>query len=368
MKKLTQKQKCRNNKNAIFSQQRRARFKFIQREKNRYKSVLDYLPQKYRKCVLKYRGKKRLTLDLPEYMSLTHNYEETLDFINRYRYLVFKKRTMVNLNFRTLKHISAGAALLFVSELDRWREAYKVRPRVVEIDKWNPIARKYLFQLGFFDILKVLNPPTEEEILLDGEGGQTDFLQFQSKSEVLGDDAVHLKLELEKMSGKTIEAKKQLFKAITEAMTNVSKHAYPVRLKNDPSILYKRWWMTGSFNEKKNSISIIFFDQGVGIPSTLPAKYPKEILFSFLNGLGLNINNDGALIMAAMELGRTQTELSHRGKGLPDVKKYIEVQKSGDLRIISNRGEYKFKAGEKPQIIEHKNSIGGTLIQWDVPL
>lgn len=325
MKKLTHKQKHHNIKNVLRSQQCQARFKFIQREKNRYKSVLNYLPLKYRKPVLSYRGKKRYNINLPKYMSLTHNYEETLNFINEYRYLIFKKRSNVSLNFKTLKHISAGAALLFVSELDRWRKVYNVKPLVIEIDKWDPVVRKYLFQLGFFDILKVCNPPTKEEILTEGEIGSSEFLQFQSNDVVFGPDAVLLRQQIEEISGGKVVAKSQMFRAITEAMTNVSKHAYPERLKYDRTILYKRWWMTGSFDEKENMISIIFFDQGVGIPNTIPNKYPKEIIFSFLKGLGLNINNDGALIRAAMELGRSQTELSYRGKGLPDVKKYIEM-------------------------------------------
>jgi hypothetical protein len=71
------------------------------------------------------------------------------------------------------------------------------------------------------------------------------------------------------------------------------------------------------------------------------------------------------MIAAATELYRTSTGQSGRGRGFRDMKRFIDECDDGELRVLSNRGSYRYmKDGE--QIDDQEFSIGGTLIEWRV--
>lgn len=129
------------------------------------------------------------------------------------------------------------------------------------------------------------------------------------------------------------------------------------------------WWMSASFSIGAiNSLTISFFDQGIGIPASLPRTLGENIksLFNILN-------DDGRMIMAATRLGRSQTKSSHRGKGLSQVKDFISSmeRQNGYLRIISGSGEYLFNKRddiETETTTNRKQKLQGTLIEWQVDL
>jgi hypothetical protein len=152
-------------------------------------------------------------------------------------------------------------------------------------------------------------------------------------------------------------------------MTNVVNHAYPPgSLGTRIAHLRNRWWMVGHFNRLRKELRILFFDQGVGIPVTLPKRFGREKLNEILGTLGVVDPNDGELIQAAMEIGRTKTELRHRGKGLNDFKKLLDACGGGRLAILSNHGVYEYTYPADQHHWSLKDSIGGTLIEWSVPL
>ena len=113
---------------------------------------------------------------------------------------------------------------------------------------------------------------------------------------------------------------------------------------------------------------IHFYDQGVGIPATLPLKYPKEMIHSALRNLGIIGSRDGEHILAAMEIGRTRTDLPNRGRGLNDLRAFVDQSGTGNLRILSRKGEYEYSADKSEVARNHKHSLGGTLILWSVSL
>lgn len=68
-----------------------------------------------------------------------------------------------------------------------------------------------------------------------------------------------------------------------------------------------------------------------------------------------------------MQLGRSSTEESNRGKGLMDLARLIDATKSGAMTIHSRRGSYTYS----PDTDGYKNTDGfveGTLIEWQLPL
>ena len=109
---------------------------------------------------------------------------------------------------------------------------------------------------------------------------------------------------------------------------------------------------------------MMLYDQGVGIPTTLPVKHPVERWGRFLTNIGRS--NDGQMIKAATMMGRTSTGQEHHGRGLQDVLRFVRVWGNGELRILSGRGEYVYRADGSDEVINHKRDLGGTLIYWRV--
>src|SRR3546814_11461748 len=62
-------------------------------------------------------------------------------------------------------------------------------------------------------------------------------------------------------------ARERLVAAIIEAMANTLDHAHPN--PTQLGTMRNRWWMSSRVNLADNEVTIVLFDQGVGIPNTL---------------------------------------------------------------------------------------------------
>lgn len=161
-----------------------------------------------------------------------------------------------------------------------------------------------------------------------------------------------------------------VFRALSEAMTNVNHHAYHRKVFASPKTALRtrgRWWMMATLDTPKNVFKLVFYDAGVGIPNTLPRKYNLELIRQALQLLPGFRPDDGQMIAAAMELGRTRTALDNRGKGLLDLAKLIDIIGVGKMKIFSKHGAYLYRAAGNAV----NNSVGfveGTLIEWELPL
>lgn len=327
------------------------------------------LPEKLKgRATIGYRVPRKLaysrlpvfSLELPDELSLTTNYDETLLFFTRLRRSI-KERRRARLEFTTLRKLSPAASLMLAAELDRWRRLFAVKPRVIDYDNWDPDVRRMLQEMGLFELLSVGNPPLTEPGPKDPR-----LIRFRSDDRAVGDHAIELRKQLEHLAG-PIGSRSQLFRGLSEAMTNVLRHAYPKDGKYELSVLPNRWWMSGSVDPGTRTLRAMFFDQGVGIPSTLPRTKGIELLRGFMADLGL-IDDDASRIKAAMQMGRSRTGRPHRGKGLPDMCDLIDSVQRGSLRIVSGKGEYIYNGSGLEQLQTHKRSIGGTLIQWEIEL
>lgn len=223
--------------------------------------------------------------------------------------------------------------------------------------------------MGFFEILSVKNPPPPAEI----DEPHTKFIRFVSDTDVRGEFARVLKETIGDLANTKIEGR-SLYEAIVEAMQNVIHHAYSIADSDDVKKIHRRWWMTGAYHSPTHQLQVVFYDLGVGIPATLPAKHGVEQIRKFLASLGL-VNNDANLIYAAMELGRSGTGLAHRGKGLQQIKALVDDLGPGKLRIMSGRGELIYDSSiddpneaNKYTKVTHSQHLEGTLIQWELVL
>jgi two-component sensor histidine kinase len=194
------------------------------------------------------------------------------------------------------------------------------------------------------------------------------FLRFKRGEVRKGDAGVlakQLRIEIETLVGFGIK-KHFLFEGLSEAITNVSQHAYP-DLGGHP---IKQWWLSASYEKEKRELSVMFYDQGAGIPVTLPSSHLYEFMKEVFNRW-----QDSEKIEAAMEVGRSSSELAERGKGLQNLLEFARSHREGRLSIYSLRGMYRIvskRDGTDPvsttEKREYQNSIGGTLIEWTVRL
>lgn len=298
------------------------------------------------------RGK--LVIELPESLDFDDNYEVTVSHLGILRQAVEKRRPVRSLVFSALKYISPSAALVLASEVDRWNQALKGARMHANLPTWHEEIKRLLCEMGYFELLKLQTPTFDES------PKNVEFLKF--KRGVTGGNAGALakefRIAVEELVGRSIR-KHFLFDGLSEAITNVGQHAYP-----DPAF-FKQWWLSASVDRKDNSLCVMFYDQGVGIPTTLPKAHFFEGIKEFFGSWP-----DSEKIQAAMRGGRSATEKLERGKGLRNFIDFASSHRLGRLSIYSQRGMYRmfWKKGSKEPYDtvrrDHENSIGGTLIEW----
>jgi hypothetical protein len=304
------------------------------------------------------REHRRVSITLPVALDFDENYETTVSHLQIVRQAVKKQKLLRKILFDQIDYISPSAALVLASEVDRWNQRIKGRIRAV-VPSWRPEIKQLLCEMGYFDLLKIPKPEFDESTKT------TVFLKF-TRGDVrdpnAGAIAKQFRIDVEAMVGASIK-RHFLFEGLSEAITNVGQHAYL------ESTVFRQWWLSASIDRKEAKLSIIFYDQGVGIPTTLPrAKFFEGIKEFF------NTWKDSEKIEAAMGGGRSATEKLERGKGLRNFFEFPMSYPLGTLSIYSLHGMYRLhwvdgKLKESAtQKQDHENSIGGTLIEWSIKL
>lgn len=310
----------------------------------------------------------RYHLPLPQCLSIEENYEGVVDFVEELRRVGVGRGQRIYTDFRTLEKIGTAGALILVSELDRWRRVRNTPLMAVDVSQWDQQVRRLLDEMGLFAILNVINPPPSEPPLQE----DIKFVRFRTGNRAFGEDARKLQIAIEEVTG-AIPSRRTLYRGLSEAMTNAVHHAYPDDFDYQTKPLSGQWWMLGSFDNSQKRLTVAFYDQGVGIPFTLPRKHKVEKIKGLLDFLRLR-DDDASRIRCAMELGRSQTEEDHRGGGLfRDIRNHTKMVPDGRLRVLSGKGEYIYQPSnedenQRERLLTHKKEFGGTLIQWEATL
>ena len=308
------------------------------------------------------------SIDLPRTMSLAENFEGVTGALEQLRrYSNRQRNERVYFNFKEIEEISPGAALVVAAELDRLNNLAHRRGRklrVLDADQWHDDVRDRLEDMGFFDLLLVDVRKRDER---DGSG--TKYIRFRSGTRVEGKAVEDLRtLDLDPFFRDNVPNRRRLYAAVTEAMTNVVHHAYG---RDASSSTRPNWWLSASHNVEEGEIRILLYDQGFGIPETLPRTFPerlREILEPVLRP------TDADMIRAAHGLSRTITGEVHRGHGLQrDVRRYVEsVDCVSAYRVTSLRGQYTWRKGPDGRTQEsrrnYRRPLPGTLIEWRLTL
>lgn len=294
-------------------------------------------------------------MNLPERLTFAHNCASTLRALGLVREAGEKRLLLRYLNFDGLREVSPAAALLLASEVDQWNRTSQGRLRASH-ETWDPNVTKLLCEMGFFELLGIARPPDLAATT------STRFLPF-IRGEVhadrhnAGERAKQLNQAIASAAAGADIKRHLLFTGLSEAITNVSHHAYPTRWKMRP------WWMFAAYDSARNLVTVVFLDHGQTIPGTLPAWKDLERLRE-----RFGVWNDGAKIRAAMELGRTGTGNLGRGKGFPDLLEIIKAHSGSMLRILSRRGmlTVENRGTEALQMTSTSlaRQLKGTLIEW----
>lgn len=310
-------------------------------------------------------GAKRVLA--PRRFNIRNRYWRTqlLKFLRRMRDIAVTQGRQVFVDFHETEQLGPGGTLLFLAEIDRIKRANSPKQIFSCNYPLNPIVEQVLQQVGILDVLgrkSRLNESDFDETVRHWRFATGNSVDGKQVEPFVGPLDGRLAAPL--TSG--------LFVGVTEAMTNCIQHAYLERREDgiDSGLELRRWWMFSQ--EKGGNLEVAFCDLGMGIPRSLQVsgEWNESIISSVLNRLGLiGQRSDSALIRASVELRKTRTHLSHRGKGLTQILDVVRAGNSGSLQIYSNYGMFNYDARTKKEYREDfAHSISGTLILWDIPL
>nr|WP_152434981.1 ATP-binding protein [Erythrobacter sp. THAF29] len=306
---------------------------------------------------------RREQIVLPSEFSFAENYEQTAETIMKVREKAIEDRRQVMLHFAHVENVEPAAALALVSEVHRAR-GQRGPGFVTGTYPRSRSVYDALREMGFYAVLNVLDFDDEPEP--KAEPGKPIFLRFISEFRVfpqLADQFVSIVekalIPMDKL------ARQRLVVAIKEAMQNTLDHAHPGSQGQTSS--QHRWWMSSWVNLERKEVSIVFFDQGVGIPKTLEPNTYEKIVAAIANVSNFKFSSkpsDGELIAAATEIFRSGTGTPGRGQGFQNMKSFVDVCDDGELRILSNRGRYHYMGNDKETCSDSSQPLGGTVIEW----
>jgi len=140
-------------------------------------------------------------------------------------------------------------------------------------------------------------------------------------------------------------------RAISEAILNVSHHAYDLFPANDLSqALGNRWWQ--HYNVSGRGISFLIYDRGMGIPRTMALNNPSW-------------KSELLAIEEAMRKGGTRYgSKSGRGNGSEDIKSPVK-HGIASLFLMSGGGRFELRDVTVPPVTRLVGSqLSGTLVEW----
>ena len=306
--------------------------------------------------------RNRIPLVIPTVFSLKDNFSETVGLISDIRKFALRDFQPVDLFFSEVVEIEPAALTVLTAEIFRCRKLRQSsrQPMVSGYYPKSPVIYKQLHQVGFFRLLDIVDeyhpdPESEDDVDRIVLPFVTDAIVTAERS------AMFIDLLAELIEGAVAlddQSKRYLQGAIIEAMKNAGEHAYKVRPADPP--LGHRWWLTGAFDRASREVSIVLFDQGVGIPATLE---PDLLDFAQALASATLKPSDSLMIEVATRTSRTSTMQPGRGQGFRTMRKFVDHCDDGHLIVYSNCGHYVYtRAGNSRG--DHAQSLGGTLIQW----
>ncbi|WP_152492625.1 hypothetical protein [Roseovarius sp. THAF27] len=301
--------------------------------------------------------------------SFTKNYIESVTFLRDLKVAALKKappniRHSVFIDLSEVKDVSPAAALVLAAEVDRWRQVKRTRLAPRNVSDWDPFVLQTLHSMGFFRLLGVesgvakSNTPQAVEVTM---------LPIVSSTRLEG-GLLQPMMDLLARAANILGQDPLIYPALTEAAYNATLHAYPDDQPTEFPIPAKCWWATACWNIEGGVVKFIVYDQGVGIPATLPrSKHWEQVRALFPQGLRVATADASRLIAAAIQFDRTSLEGGH-GKGLQDVVTPVDKTVGAKVRLLSGTGKVTYHNGGGVKLEDETLHIGGTLVEWTIPV
>ncbi|EEW24043.1 hypothetical protein [Rhodobacter ferrooxidans] len=320
-----------------------------------------------KRCPIKWIEKRVI---LSENFNFSANYIETVQSLQEFKRATLSKpksrvRHKVYIDLASVKDISIAGALVLAAEIDRWRRLKRASLKPRDTENWDPIVKRTLTSLGFFDLLGVRIERSAND---DFNGKEVVVLPMVTDARLDGEMLYRIGEHLEVVAG-VFRQDPTIYAALTEAAYNSTLHAYPTDHNYEFQPLWKRWWATACWSPQESAVRFMIYDQGVGIPATLPRSQKWERIREYISKVPLigGFSNDAsAMIEAAIEVSRTSRDGGH-GKGLKDVVAPVTGLEGGRVRILSGRGCYLCYGDGTIEKSDSDLHIGGTLIEWTIP-
>lgn len=315
------------------------------------------------------KGAMRMHLKVPATFSLFENYDETVAFINSISQKVFEDDLFVFLDFSECEYIGSETCVVLAAEIDRCKR--KMPGSVLGSYPDNDKVYFMLNEIGFFSLLGIKS--SKPEFDTSPEVSAIRLASGVDNAEQLMKGVKELFLENEdgedpvEDDGEDAPYSRKVYRALTEAMGNAVEHAYPQDFKNENAdTCIPIWWRAGFKLHKRNTVLMILYDQGAGIPNTLEIHW-KEMLVELVTRLSRDASDDEKLEMA-MEKGRSRTKVPGRGQGSYDMQSLIRESSDSALSILSYKGMYTYLSDGTWASDKLLTPLKGTLVVWKVCL
>ena len=304
----------------------------------------------------------------PKMFSLSENYDHTFSFLLEFQ-KQFQNQKRVKCedgilrrayaDFALIDRIDAGAGLVLAAEIHRFSQT-RGQPTEVHDHLWSQQVSDFFNGAGLFELLKI--DPRQIQHKTESDD-QRKTLKFAFGRTSKGQDVKLLINGLRNLAGQSIGPSPTVYVAIAEALANVG-HAYPKWFRTWPYRTSKQWWVSGFWNPGSQTVGVQLYDQGAGIPQTLPKQTYWPKLLKVLD----SESSASGLIAAALAYGRTSSGVGGRGKGLGEMADWIESTNSGFLRILSGGGEITYRPGGILRKRNFNAPFFGTLVEWEVTI
>lgn len=283
------------------------------------------------------------------------DFSQTMHVLRTINDAAYRFGRSLEIDLSNTPYVSAAASLLLFAIVNRaqlcLRDGQNIRV-TLPTRKGNPDGYRWIVSTGLAKALYASTFEKLEELTSSGRF-------YQSSVDPYSHHATTAQmLSIRSTSAFSDEQYALLESGISEAMLNVSHHAYDAPMFNEltKKLGGKRWWQCAWFDQERNRVTFIICDLGMGIPKS----FYGDDLQPFLQGIKLS---------EAWTLGATRTGVSGRGNGSEDIKSPVGVgcTDSETLLILSGHGKYLKSSRDNKVTCDYtEDEVPGTLVQWSL--
>lgn len=251
-----------------------------------------------------------------------------------------------------VEYASAAASVLLFAKVNRAQLRYK-KPNLFSF-KWpkknkNPHGHRWIVATGLSKAL-LSGDDVKLKALTEGDA------YYQSAVEPY-EQVINTVSMLQRNANLNKAQLKLLIAAVSEAMLNVSHHAYEdTFVKQIEDLGGKRWWQCSWFDPEKNSLVFIICDLGIGLGKSFQK---ADIEFRKMTEI--------QCVLTALTVGESRFRGAGRGNGSEDIKRPIGsgCSVSETLLVFTGNARYSYTSLSGNMHCEQvKEFIPGTIIEW----